>query len=132
MKNEVTLLTMILLLMFLGCYSPRETVITAAHLSEDNSKNIEIFATEHRPAHVVVEFNIFLSGCESFHSVDYWWDRRTCIIEPNMSYPTGGEPFACPDAVWDHKVSVFIGRLEVGLYQVRVNNVIKEFEITKK
>lgn len=132
MKNKVPLLPMLLLLMFLGCYSSRETVITAAPLSEDSRKSIQIFTTENRPAHVVVEFYIFLSGCESFHSVDYWWDGRTCIIEPNMSYPTGGEPFACPDAVWDHKVSVFIGTVEVGLYQVRVNNVIKEFEITEK
>lgn len=132
MKSEVTLLPMILLLMFLGCYTPRETVITAAHLSENNSKGIQIFTTENRPAHVVAEFNISLGGCESFHSIDYWWDGGTCFIEPNMSYPIGGEPFDCPDAVWDHKVSVYIGAVAVGFYQVRVNNVIKEFEITKK
>ena len=129
MKN---IAAMLLLSIALACnpWNPlRETVIEDAFVYENS---IRVIVTDDRPAYVIVEFEIGLSGCESFHSTDFLWEGNTCVVDVKMSYPTGGAAFDCPDIYEVYEGAVCIGKVAVERYQVRVNNnLVKEFEIAE-
>ena len=118
-------LLLIGVIMLFGC--SRE-VITDAKI---HYETIEIFVTDNSPSSIVVEFDIGLrSGCESFHSVDFWWEEETCSIEVESSYPnfTGGP---CTADYSFHKVSVSLGSLEAGMYIAKINDYFYPFMLRK-
>ena len=128
MKNQVSAFLLLFFCLF-GCGASDDTEIVPAYLHDDN---IDIFISDSRPVSVVVVFNVGLTnGCDSYHETHYEWIGNTCIIKPEMLMYTGNDD--CTDDYRIHKVAIVISQgILPGVYEVRINNIRKEFEVKAK
>ena len=127
MKNQIVTFLLLFFCLF-GCGESDDTEIVPASLHDDN---IDIFISDSESFGVVVVFNVGTGGCDWYHDTHYEWIGNTCIIKPEMLMYTGNG--ACPDRYDIHKIAIVISQhLFPGVYEVRINNIIKEFEVKAK
>ena len=133
MKNQISAFLLLFFCLF-GCGASDDTEIAIAYL-HDNT--IDIFISDSRiegdppQVSVVVTFNVALPACHSYHETHYVWIRNTCIIKPEKLIYTGGD--FCLGEYRIHRVAIVISQdLPRGVYEVKINNIRKEFEVKAK
>ena len=127
MKNQIVTFLLLFFCLF-GCGEADDTEIVPASLHDDN---IDIFISDSGSFGVVVVFNVGINGCDRYHDTHYEWIGNTCIIKPEMLMYTGNGD--CPEGYDIHKIAIVISQhLSPGVYEVRINNIIKEFEVKAK
>ena len=129
MKNQISAFLLLFFCLF-GCGESDDTEIMPARLDLDDP--IDILISDSGPVSVVVAFSVGLgNGCDSYHETHYEWIGNTCIIKPEMLKYTGNND--CFDEYSIHRVEIVISQdLLPGVYEVRINNIRKEFEVKAK
>ena len=106
--------------MLLGC--SREPVDEYVIVPADiQPRTVKVLISENSPPSVVVEFDIpLISGCHSFHNADFMLEGQVCLIEVNVSYPDAAD--YCPASFEYYPVSVCLGRVDAGTYNLEIND----------